>query len=283
MHKKIITILNSPLGYKYKCVFIYNYLVNPDNKLNGTFYIGNPKTTIDEACITISVYYPQDENRFADSSIASLILVKYYEKCAENRELKQGEGTVDMMNTSMSFVKQICNFVKEFKLNDASTKKCENGSIISLPYFYITQKGQTWYEGRFNAYLKEPYYTAYKNTINKIMNIHLPQFEVFKLMYIKNTSDTIINELKSVYNDGDKLKIFFNKLYEKYDKSMGCIILQPWIDNLMAVAGLQTYIALSDWYIEADKIATYSFKRNTNNIYKVNNYNNTRKKHPWVN
>ena len=283
MHRKITTILNSPLGYKYKCVFIYNYLTDPNNKLNGTFYIGHPKTTIHEACITISVYYPQDENRFSDSSIASLILVKYYEKCSENRELKQGEGTVDMINTSMSFVKQICKFIKEFKLNDASTKRCENGSIISLPYFYITQKEQTWYEGRFNAYLKEPYYTAYKNTINKIMNTCLPQFEVFKLMYIKNTSDIIINELKNVYNEGDTLKIFFNKLYEKYDKSMGCIILQPWIDNLMTATGLQTYVALTDWYIAADKIATYSFKRNVNNIYKINNYNNTRKRYPWAN
>lgn len=283
MHRKITIILNSPLGYKYKCVFVYNYLTDPNNKLSGTFYIGHPKTTIDEACITMSVYYPQDENRFVDSSIASLILVKYYEKCSENRELKQGEGTVDMINTSMSFVKQICKFVKEFKLNDASTKRCENGSIISLPYFYITQKEQTWYEGRFSAYLKEPYYTDYKKTINKIMNTHLPRFEVFKLMYIKNTSDTIINELKSVYNDGDTLKIFFNKLYEKYDKSMGCIILQPWIDNLMVATGLQTYVALTDWYIAADKIPRYSLKRNINNIYKINNYNNTRKRHPWTN
>lgn len=176
MHKKVTIILNSPLGYKYKCAIIYNFI--DDKPFTTSFYIGNPKTTQDEGCITISVYYSHPENRFANPSTASLILVKYYEACAENRELKQGEGTIDMLNTSMSFVKRICPHIKEFKLNDyfvtgqsldparrgdASTKRCDNGSVISLPYFYITQKGQTWYEARFNAYLEEPWYTAYKD------------------------------------------------------------------------------------------------------------------------
>ena len=47
MNRRITTYLNSPLGYKYKCVFIYNYIDTPNNKVNGSFYIGNPKTTLD--------------------------------------------------------------------------------------------------------------------------------------------------------------------------------------------------------------------------------------------
>jgi hypothetical protein len=155
MIKKITTILNSPLGYKYKCVFIYNYIDILDNKINGTFYIGkalpkarpqgNPNRKaikLDEAYVTISVFFPSD-NSLIDTSIASLILVKYYETCSETTALQQGEGTIDMINVSMSFVKRICPFIKEFKLNDASTKRCDNGTVISLPYFYITQKGMT--------------------------------------------------------------------------------------------------------------------------------------------
>ena len=87
MIKKITTILNSPLGHKYKCVFICNYIDTLDNKINGTFYIGkalpkahpqgdpNRKAKLDEACITISVFFPSD-NRLIDTSICSLILVK---------------------------------------------------------------------------------------------------------------------------------------------------------------------------------------------------------------
>jgi hypothetical protein len=282
MIKKITTILNSPLGYKYKCVFIYNYIDTLDNKINGTFYIGNPKTKLDEACVTISVFFPSD-NSLIDTSIASLILVKYYETCSETTALQQGEGTVDMINVSMSFVKRICPFIKEFKLNDASTKRCNNGTIISLPYFYITQKSMTWYEGRFKAYLKEPYYSDYKNTLKKIMNTSLPIFTEFVMLYIRNTPDEIINQLKSVYNEGDTLNIFFNKLYDKYDKAMGCIILQPWIDNFMSIVGLQKYVAMSDWYIASSTISDYRFIRNKTNIYKINNFNNTRKRYPWSN
>jgi hypothetical protein len=281
MIKKFTIILNSPLGYKYKCVFIYNYIDTVTNKINGTFYIGNPKTKPEDACITISVFFPSN-NTLINSSIASLILVKYYESCSENKDLQQGEGTVDMINTSMSFVKNLCPFVKEFKLNDASTKRCENGSIISLPYFYITQKEITWYEGRFKAYLKEPEYSAYKTIVKKLMTSKLPQFEVFKALYIKDTPDTIINELKSVYSEGDTFKIFFQKLYQKYDKAMGCIILQPWIDNLMSIIGLQKYVAMMNWYISVDTIPDYVFKKNNKNTYKVNNFNNnTRKKYIW--
>ena len=281
MHKKVTTILNSPLGYKYKCAIIYNFI--DDKPFTTSFYIGNPKTTPDEACITISVYYSHPENRFANPSTASLILVKYYEACAENRGLKQGEGTIDMLNTSMSFVKRICPHIKEFKLNDASTKRCDNGSVISLPYFYITQKGQTWYEARFNAYLEEPWYTAYKDAINKIMESKLPSFDAFKVLYIKNAADVVINELKSIYNEGDKIKTFFNKLYEKYDKSMSCILLQPWIDNFMMIVGLQNYVAYSAWHISVDTVPIYKFTKNNGNIYRINSYNNTRKRKPWNN
>lgn len=282
MIKNITTILNSPLGHKYKCVFIYNYIDTLDNKINGTFYIGNSNRKaikLDEACVTISVFFPSD-NSLIDTSIASLILVKYYETCSETTALK---GTVDMINVSMSFVKRICPFIKEFKLNDASTKRCNNGTIISLPYFYITQKGMTWYEGRFKAYLKEPYYSDYKNTLKKIMNTSLPIFTEFVMLYIRNTPDEIINQLKSVYNEGDTLNIFFNKLYDKYDKAMGCIILQPWIDNFMSIVGLQKYVAMSDWYIASSTISDYRFIRNKTNIYKINNFNNTRKRYPWSN
>jgi hypothetical protein len=281
MHKKITTILNSPLGYKYKCAVIYNFI--DDKPFMTSFYIGNPKTAPDEACITISVYYTHPENRAVNPVIATLILVKYYEACAENKGLRQGEGTIDMLNTSMSFVKRICSHIKEFKLNDASTKRCDNGSVISLPYFYITQKGQTWYEAHFNAYLEEPWYASYKNAINKMMKYTLPQFDAFNILYIKNTSDKIIDELKTVYTEGDTIKTFFDKLYEKYDKSMACILLQPWIDNFMQLMGLQIYIAHSSWYISIDTVPTYKFTKNNGNIYRVNSYNNTRKRKPWNN
>jgi hypothetical protein len=78
-------------------------------------------------------------------------------------------------------------------------------------------------------------------------------------------------------------EIFLNKLYEKYTPTMGCIILQPWIDNFMSIVGLQKYVSMTDWYISSDTIPTYTFTKNNSNIYKINNLNNTRKRKPWNN
>jgi hypothetical protein len=62
---------------------------------------------------------------------------------------------------------------------------------------------------------------------------------------------------------------------------MGCIILQPWIDNFMTIVGLQKYVSMADWYISSTTIPIYKFIKNNTNNYKINNYNNTRKRNPW--
>jgi hypothetical protein len=284
MLKKISTQLHSPYGYIYKCVFMYNYIVinGTEKSINGTFYIGNPKTKPDEACITISVFYPSSD-LFVSESIASFILIKYYETCSENQHLPSGNGTVDMVITAMSFVKQMCSFVKEFKLNDSSVKKCSNGKNITLPYFYITQKYMTWYEGKFGATLQEPVYSIYRDKVSQVMNTILPEFHIFEMNHIKNTNTpkSVIDALKTVYKPGNTLKDFFNVLYSTYDVSMGCILLQPWIDTLMNNTGLHSYITMHDWYISVSKIPTYKFI--PKNSYKINTYNSRQKRNPWNN
>lgn len=281
--KVVTSVLHSPLGYKYRCSFIYGYVVREGMKMpvSGTFYIGNPKTTREGACITISVFYPSFST-FVDPSVASLILVKHYQECAENKGLPSGEGTIDMMMSAMSFVKQICSFVKEFKLNDASTKKCDNGAVISLPYFYITQKGMTWYEGCFGAYLKGDEMARYKGDVDRVLNTSLPEFNIFYIQHIKvsNISNIILDELRSVYRAGDTLRDFFDRLYSKYDKSMGCILLQPWIDTFMIHNGLEKYITRYAWYIDSNAIPVYKFV-NHNKSYRTNTFNMTRKRGPW--
>ncbi len=278
MIKKITTILNSPLGFKYKCVIIYNYknINGIDTLINGSFYIGNPKTTIEEACVTISVFYPGNDS-LVNSSIASLILVKYYEYCSENKKLPSGEGTIDMLNTSMSFVKQLCNFITEFKLNDASSRLCDNSTTITLPYFYITQYNKTWYEAKFNAYLKEPLYTNYKNDILRIMNTTLPDFDIFVSNHIRNSgiNKTTLDEFKKIYNSNSILQDLFKNLYKIYEVSMSCIILQPWIDTFMNNVGLNKYITMCDWYISVNTVPNISFKYP--NMHNSSILNNTKK------
>jgi len=285
MIKKITSILHSPLQYDYICTFVYNYTKNKDNtesRTNGTFYIGNPKTSPHEACVTISVFFP-DKDKLVNSSIASLILVKHFESCSEHRPLERGDGTMDMLNTAMSFVIQVCPFINEFKFNDASTTKCDNGSTITLPYYNMTERQMTWYEEKFKARLKPHLESEYKKTMLHIMTTSLPSFVVFIQNHINAVTvpKVIINELQSVYVEGDTVKTFFDKLYTKYGKNMGCILIQPWIDVFMRNVGLHKYVANADWYIPLSVVERYPFKRNITNMYKVNTYNNTRKRTVW--
>lgn len=282
MIKKIATILKSPSDYMYKCVCLFTYTDTMDNITNATFYIGNPKTTIHEACVTILVFFPHKDS-LVDPSVASLNLLKYYESCSENKPLQKGKGTVDMLNTAMSFVLQICPFITEFKFNDASTIQCNNGSTISLPYYSITRTHKTWYQNTFQAYLKEPFLTAYTNAMAKVMNTSLPAFNVFIQNHVKHTPGVIVNQIQSIYEEGDTVQAFFSKLYNKYDKFMGCIMIQPWIDTFMRNVGLHTYIINTEWFISSKVVPTHYFKMNHSNMYKVNMYrkNNTRKKNIW--
>jgi hypothetical protein len=138
-NKKFITYLNSPCGYKYKCLIIYEYDPITNKKFTGTFYIEQATTKVTKKCATISVVFPDIISPiFANPTIAKLILIKYYETCSENKGLPHGERTTDMIYTSMSFVKQICPFVKEFKLNDTSTP-------TTLLISYLLQNEKTWY------------------------------------------------------------------------------------------------------------------------------------------
>lgn len=275
--QKVTAILNSPLGYKYKLACIYKYKEDNTNKKveSSTFYIGR---TLDEVCITIAVTHIK--RMFSDPTIASLILVKYYETCSENKGLKRGEGTVDMMNTAMSFVKQVCPFIRAFKLNDSSAKTCDNGATISLPTFYITQKGKTWYEEQFGAHLLEPLHTLYRTCIYEVMNMQIDSIDSFMEEYIygSSTSNISLDMIRSLYKPNMTVGDFFKALYETHTKSVACELLQPWIDIFMEKMGLLHYIN-NRWYIPADRIAPYPFP-NTNKSLSIRR---TRKRDPWNN
>ena len=279
--QKVTAILNSPLGYKYKLTIMYNYKGENTNKMveDSTFYIGNPKTKLNEACITISVTHIK-RMALSDPTIANLILVKYYETCSENKGLKRGEGTVDMMNTAMSFVKQVCPFIQAFKLNDSSAKTCDNGATISLPAFYITQKGKTWYEEQFGAHLIEPYHSAYRTRIHEVMNMQIDSIDSFMEEYIygTSTSNISLDMIRSLYKPNMTVGDFFKMLYATHNKSVACELLQPWIDIFIKKVGL-LHAIMGEWYIPADRIAPYPFP-NTNKSLSIRR---TRKRDPWNN
>lgn len=245
----------------------------------GTLYVGNPKTgDLNEACATIRVNYPDSIREFEekyqrksliDASVGSLILTKHYSKCAENRNLLKGEGTTEMILSAMSFIKQTCKFVKEFDLNDASSKECDNKSPITLPYFYITNKGKTWYESKFGAYLKpKSLMDAYDEAIKDMKSTPLEDYDIFEARYLSRTSNEIKEAIKEAYEGGKTVGGFFRRLYEIQSVNTVCMLLQGWIDEYMNQMRIEPYVLRHKWYISAESIPIYKF-RNTNNTMKV--------------
>lgn len=275
--------LETPSGYIFKSVYFIHSTMDKI-PITGTLYIGNPKTgNLNEACVTISVSYPECLRAFdlsdgspppIDISVASLILTKYYESYTEGSKFPKGQGTREMIVSALSLIKQLCSFVKEFDLNDASSKECDNGTPISLPYFYITQKWKTWYEGVFNAYLKPAsLYTKYHQALDVLKQTRLGDFHVFSANYLFGQTPQVKEVIRTVYEDSHTVGEFFAELYSSQSVNMTCILIQPWIDKFMRDMRMDMYIVHQKWYIHVEEIPKYTFynKRRTFTIKRRKN------------
>ena len=109
--------LISPSNYKFSSIYSVKYVMTPNGQrrnILGTLYVGNPKTKdLNESCVTIVVNYPdaitEYEEKYQrtlniDPTVASLILTKHYAKCAEDRDLVRGKGTVEMIKIGRAHV-----------------------------------------------------------------------------------------------------------------------------------------------------------------------------------
>jgi hypothetical protein len=295
MERKYSFVLHSKSGYKFSGVYMVRQIERNGQPINieGSLYIGNPKTNKkSDACVTITVNYPESIEEYErrhgmkssiDPSIAHIILIKYYAKCADNRDLINGEGTVEMVTSAMSFIKQICPFVKEFDLKDSSYKMCDNNSPISLPYYYIATKGKTWYEGKFGAYLKpKSAYDEYKKMIQKMMSMKLEELEIFKIRYWKRTPEEVRKMMEAEYLKSDSMGDFLGKMHTKYGQNMMCLILQSWIEDYMRAIQMDKYIVYSHWYIAAKDVPLYSFT-NKNKTWKRKKISQNTRKNVWNN
>jgi hypothetical protein len=255
--------ITSPSGYHFKVRFTI-YSTSKDNKkIDGVFYLGNPKTKKEDACVTITIHFPesviafrQKHNRepIFDSSIATLVLTKYNQLCSENKTLPQKEGTIEMINGGLTLVKRICPFVKSVNLKDMSSRACDDGSSISLPLFYITIHRQTWYEKQFHARLRPTaMYDAYKTAIQNFFSTPLEPFNIFMIHFLRECNDSILSNIQTAYNTSKTMDEFFKTLYKNNGIPMGCILLNKWIAHLMSVAKISPYMD-HEWFIDIEDV-----------------------------
>jgi len=299
-------MLTSPSGYTFHSRFVTKWVKSDKGimiPITGALYVGKPKVDdMNEACTTITVNYPHSIEEFEkkygrpspiDPTVASLILTKHYTTCAtkkrpngslDSSSLIKGEGTKEMIVAALSLVKQLCPFIKEFDLNDASSKECDNKAPITLPYFYITNKWQTWYEASFKAYLKPAsLMQEYRNKITELQSYPLEQFAIFKARYLGSISKEVQHALQVSYERSDTILAFFKDLYRSQSISMVCMLLQPWIDGFMREMKFEPYITRHKWHISVDKIPNYKYRNvnNTAKVYRIKNNGTKKRRNVW--
>ena len=287
--------ITSPSGYDFKVRYIIyctdekqnipsisphniNNTLKDTRRVEGVFYLGNPKTKKEDACLTITVHFPESVEAFRlqynrepmfDPSIASLVLTKYNPLCSENKTLPQKDGTIEMINAGLTLIKQLCPFVKSVDLKDMSSRICDDGSSISLPYFYITIHRQTWYEKQFRARLRPAaMYDAYRATLQNFFSSPLESFNIFAIRFLRECNGPVLSTIQTAYEASTTMDEFFRTLYKNNGVPMGCILLNKWIDSLMRIAKIAPYMN-HEWYIDMEQVPMWNLK-NTAGPLKIN-------------
>ncbi len=230
----------------------------------GSYTDNNKKKT----CVDIYVMYPisQDLMNMGNPTMAQLITTHFDERCSVDKKLQRGEGTHHLLHTAMYFVLKMCPFIKGFEINDASTRNCDNKTVITLSYFSITQYGKTWYEKNFNAYIGDiPKRNKYREIVDKIFEKEL-NWELFNTIYLRDVNKEIVKTLETIKDSSITYADFFKKIH-KTGVSNACILIQPWIDEFMLSTNLRNYVLYTQWIIPIESIKRVTLKNYKKDFY----------------
>lgn len=234
--------LQSPSGHEFVSLFQIRSVTHAETQerrdITGTIYVGNPTMkNAKEAYVTVIIQYPDlpfaeqtyQRKSMIDPTVASLILTRHYATCAE------------IIQTTLSHVKQVCPFIERVNLNDSS----------ALPYFYLTSHHKTWYEAKFHATLQTPtLQQEYESRKTDWLSAALEPFEEFQVRYLSKTPYPIQTALEDAYRQSATTEGFFRRLYNTHQVSMTCILLHDWIDEYMRVMGLEQFVKYHKWFID---------------------------------
>jgi len=222
-HSYTDTILFSTKMYTFRA-FIkeepYYYSVN----IGGKEFMG---------CVELFIYKPN--NRFY--KIPKLSQVYSEPECWHN--LGKKGNTVDLLKGSF----QLCQLlfgVNAFSFEDNSNVECgKTRSLgpprklekpLSLTHLSIAQKGKTWYETYFNAYLLEvSEREKYMYAIQRLDDPSAKQLEYDDFVALANIRKEHYDELKTFYEKTDTWRAFFDSI----PKAKHCSLFFNWLPEFM--------------------------------------------------
>ena len=210
-------------------------------------------------CVNISVNTPESllvQRGYHTLDTATIPILAWNAKCAVDKNLSKGHGTISMIRLILSETKKRYPYIKFYKFKDNSLIPCDNGQKISLLHLTIIKYNKSWYEQHFNAYIEEPSYRKkYMDGITVLNDplLKLP-FEEFKNNVQSLSKEPDLELLKVHYEKTDTYFLFFKSIFDTEGKNRQCNLIVGWID--MFLLYIFQFDPLSvPWVIDSDYVS----------------------------
>lgn len=233
-------------GYKF-------YLTINQGNGSHTLSIGG-----NEGCVNISVNTPDSllvQRGYHSLDTATIHILAWDAKCAVNKNLEKGSGTISMIRLILSESKKRYPYIKRYIFKDNSLIPCDNGQQISLLHLTVIKYNKSWYEQHFNAYIEEPSYRKKYTDGITVLNDPLLKmsFEEFKSKIQSFSKEPELELLKVFYEKADTYFLFFKAILDTQGKSKQCNLIVGWID--MFLLYIFQFDPLSvPWVIDSDSV-----------------------------
>jgi len=265
--------MSDPLYFRLETTDYKFYLTISKGVGTDTVSIGGKKGE----CVNVAINTPESlavkrEYHFIDT--ATIPILAWDSKCAIDKDLAKGSGTIAMINTVLSETMKRYSYVKVFTFTDNSHITCSNGKEISLLSLSVIEYGKTWYERHFNAFIDDLNLNRkYKNGI-KIMND--PELKMsftdFKNTIKSYTNPSTVESLKPHYESSATYFMFFKFILDTVGKTGLCILVIDWIDIFVShIFQFNPNGAL--WAIRSSSIGPVQIKNETQLTKKPRNQN----------
>ena len=228
-------------------------------------------------CVNVAINTPESlavQRGYHRVDVAAIPTLAWNAKCAIDKDLAKGSGTIAMINTVLSETIKRYSYVKLFTFRDNSHITCSNGKEISLLSLSVVEYGKTWYERYFNAFIDDSKLNKqYKNGI-KIMND--PELKMsftdFKNTIKSYTNASTVESLKPHYESSATYFMFFKSILDMVGKTGLCILVIDWIDMfILHIFQFNPNGAL--WAIRSSSIGPVQIENETQLTKKPRNQN----------
>jgi hypothetical protein len=192
----------------------------------------------------------------------TLAQLRWDSNCAiEGSIFEKGEDTVNILKLAISYINKSYPFVKYLLFNDTSTKKCDDGTSVSLSGMKYFTDGKTWYEDRLNAKIEPVYEILYNALMEKTKKIkEKMSWEEVNYIIPFTQIYTYISEeeLKLLYENTSTWQDFFKSIRNKIGISNLCIWFgyKSWFDSFIennlrfGITSIKFYFDVKEFNLE---------------------------------